>query len=38
MKHSLTDPTAPVVFHPQVLADFATVEEMCQKVLAELDR
>jgi hypothetical protein len=38
MKHSFTDPTPPVPFHPQVLADFATVEEMCQKILAELDR
>jgi hypothetical protein len=38
MKHSFTDPTPPVVLHPQVLADFATVEEMCQKVLGELDR
>jgi len=36
MKHSFTDPTPPVPFHPQVLADFATVEEMCQKVLTEL--
>jgi hypothetical protein len=38
MKHSFTDPTPPVVFHAQVLADFATVEEICQRVLAELDR
>ncbi|CAN1517608.1 hypothetical protein MCEMSEM23_00981 [Rhabdaerophilaceae bacterium] len=38
MKHSFNDPTPPVVFHAQVLADFASVEEICQKVLLELDR
>ena len=37
MKHSLADPTPPVVFHVQVLSDFATVEEIAQKVLAELN-
>jgi hypothetical protein len=38
MKQSYEDPTPPVVFHAQVLADFATVEEMSLKILAELDR
>lgn len=37
MKQSFEDPTPPVVFHAQVLADFATVEEMSLKVLAELN-
>lgn len=38
MKHSFTDATPPVVFHAQVLADFLTVEEMCMRILAELNR
>jgi hypothetical protein len=38
MKHSFNDPAAPIVFHAQILADFATVEEMAKRVLAELDR
>ncbi|MBI1321173.1 MAG: hypothetical protein GC168_19785 [Candidatus Hydrogenedens sp.] len=38
MKHSLNDPEPPVVFHAQVLADFATIEEVGQKVLVELNR
>jgi hypothetical protein len=38
MKQSYGDPTPPVVFHAQVLADFATVEEMSLKILAELNR
>jgi len=37
MKHSLTDPTPPVLFHSQVLADFATIEEICLKIRDELD-
>jgi len=36
MKHSFNDPAPPIMFHAQVLADFATVEEVAQKVLAEL--
>lgn len=36
MKHSFNDPAPPIVFHAQVLADFATVEEIAQKVLEEL--
>lgn len=36
MKHSLTDATPPVLFHPQVLADFATIEEICMKIGDEL--
>jgi hypothetical protein len=38
MKHSFNDPTPPIVFHAQVLVDFATVGEMCERVLAELSR
>lgn len=38
MQHSLNNPKPPVVFYAQVLADFATVEEVCQRVLAELDQ
>jgi hypothetical protein len=38
MKQSFEDPTPPVVFHFQVLADFATVEEISWKVLGELNR
>lgn len=36
MKHSLNDPAPPVVFHAQLLADFNTVEEVCNKILAAL--
>jgi hypothetical protein len=38
MKQSFADPTPPVVFHAQVLADFATVEDMSLRMLAELNR
>lgn len=37
MKHSLTDPAPPIVFHPQILADFATVEAISQRVLDALN-
>jgi hypothetical protein len=37
MKHSFEDPTPPIAFHAQVLADFATIEEMARRILAELD-
>jgi hypothetical protein len=30
MKHSFGDPTPPVIFHSQILADFATLEEIIQ--------
>lgn len=36
MKHSFDDPSAPIAFHPQVLADFATVEKMVRMIIAEL--
>lgn len=36
MKHSFDDPAPPVAFHPQVLADFATVEEITRRVIADL--
>ncbi len=38
MKHSIHDPAPPVVFHPQMLADFATIERIAALVLRELDR
>lgn len=37
MQHSFEEAARPVVFHSQVLADFATVEEICLKILEELD-
>jgi hypothetical protein len=36
MKHSFEDPTPPIAFHAQILADFATIEEVCQKILRAL--
>jgi hypothetical protein len=38
MKHSTNDPAPPVVFHPQMLADFATAEKIALLILGELDR
>lgn len=38
MKHTLDDRNNPVVFHFQLLKDFATVEEIGRKMLAELNR
>ena len=38
MKHTLQDKNPPVVFHFQLLQDFATVEEIGQKMLGELER
>ena len=38
MKHMLQDNNPPVVFHFQLLQDFATVEEIGQKMLGELER
>jgi hypothetical protein len=38
MKHTLHDDKPPVVFHFQLLQDFATVEEIGEKVLLELKR
>lgn len=37
MKHSLDDPTPPIIFHAQVLADFATVEQLSQNTLKAID-
>lgn len=37
MKHSLNDPARPIVFHPQVLADFATVEAISKRILDALN-
>ena len=36
MKHSFADPKPPVVFHCQLLADFATIEEIDKKIIVEL--
>ncbi len=36
MMHSFKEATAPCSFHWQILADFATVEELGQKMLVEL--
>jgi hypothetical protein len=38
MKHSFNDPHPPVVFHAQLLADFATLEDICRRMLAALHR
>jgi hypothetical protein len=38
MTHSLVPNTATVVFHPQVLADFNTVDEIGRNLLEELER
>ena len=38
MLHSVVETEAYIVFHPQLIADFATVEEMGHKILEELDR
>lgn len=37
MQHSLNTDRSPVVFHAQVLADFATVELLGQRMLGALD-
>jgi hypothetical protein len=36
MMHSFKEAAAPYAFHVQILADFATVEELGKKMLAEL--
>jgi hypothetical protein len=36
MCHSYTEMGAPYAFHPQLIADFLTVEELGEKMLAEL--
>jgi hypothetical protein len=38
MLHSVMETEAYIVFHPQIIADFATVEEIARKMLEELDR
>ncbi len=38
MTHSFEESAKLVVFHPQMLADFNTVEELGRKMLEELDR
>ena len=37
MLHSVVEMEAYIAFHPQILADFATVEEIGRNMLAELD-
>ena len=36
--HSLTEMKSPYYFHPQLMSDFLTVEELGDKTLAELAR
>ena len=36
--HSLTEMKSPYYFHPQLISDFLTVEELGDKILAELAR
>ena len=38
MTHSFEENAKVVVFHPQMIADFNTVEELGRKMLKELDR
>ena len=37
MLHSVVETEADIAFHPQIIADFATVEEIGRNMLAELD-
>ena len=37
MLHSVVETEAYIAFHPQIIADFATVEEIGRNMLAELD-
>ena len=36
MCHSFTEMGAPYAFHPQLIADFLTIEQLGEKMLAEL--
>jgi len=38
IQHSFGEGAGPVYFHPQLLADFRTVDEIAWKVLEQLDR
>ena len=38
MTHSFVDESKLVFFHPQLLSDFITIEELARKMLEELDR
>ena len=38
MQHSFYEDTRPLVFHPQLLANFSTIEQIGYKILEELDR
>jgi hypothetical protein len=38
MQHSFVEEARHVVFHPQLLADFNTIDELGKKMLEELDR
>ncbi len=37
MAHSFHEKARPVYFHGQLLADYATIEELGQKMLEELE-
>jgi hypothetical protein len=38
VQHSFEEGAKPVVFHPQMLADFNTLDELGNKIIEELDR
>jgi hypothetical protein len=38
MRHSFSEKSRNIVFHPQLLSDFAMVEELGKRMLAELER
>ena len=38
MTHSFTENANRIVFHPQLLADFNTIDELGRKMLEELSR
>ena len=38
VQHSFEEGAKPIVFHPQMLADFNTIDELGQKMIQELNR
>jgi hypothetical protein len=38
MIHSLAEGSKPIIFHPQLISDFNTVDEMARELLVELGR
>jgi hypothetical protein len=37
VQHSFAEGAKPVMFHPQMLADFMTIHDLARRILAELD-